>query len=727
MRKQDSAGKASQFHTAGDSGAIRSRRFLLQSILLLLAVVAVLGLTWKMQYSRMLKGSVKTTLTLAHKPGIEATLNVDAPVGLERFICEFPNLKKISMEGDLKDVDPAARIHLILQDPSTGETLYEDSRPVSLAFEKETDGKKLYEVTWNLREGSVKSLEGEIAQGTELLFWVSLEDAGTTSFTVNCSGKELLVTEFNQDPNSHLNLIHSVSYADRGYLKSLYLAVSVLILLLVGSAWVMVIGFGLPIHRCYPVFALILGVILQFVIPLNGVPDESGHMDTAYHYSNVLMGKGSGDTAATVQKRICDERMAELLANDVESGNYYQVWDSRAREADKAELTVQRMGSSDETGEVVQPASMISVPYTKTSGMVMPVFYLPGALGITIGRAAGCSSAMTYQLGRLMSLLFFVIFTSLSVWLVPFGKNFLALIGLLPIVLQQAASFSYDSMMLAMIFLFFALLGRLLKCDKARPVQLILPTLLALGIVFTKGAVYVPLALLLPLVVYWIRKDGRTTGQADSHSNSKAAGKKGFGFIFLVLAVLILIAALVVWKFRPFLKNYIGSGIDTSEKGSQITVGYLITQPVYTLWLYWNSLVKNGGQRLSEILGNGLGWRTIEVSWLFLASLLGGLLLFPDVEQDRPQLDGKMKAAFGLASVLSAFLVITAMLFGYASTGSRTISGIQGRYYIPIVPFVLSICESRMIHVDEKGRRRIWMVMILALAMIVLQIPAQAA
>ena len=71
--------------------------------------------------------------------------------------------------------------------------------------------------------------------------------------------------------------------------------------------------------------ALFLGLILQCVITVGGVPDEPGHLDTAYKYSNKLLFVEDTGDPDTIYKRRCDVEMSDMLANGLESNSYYQL------------------------------------------------------------------------------------------------------------------------------------------------------------------------------------------------------------------------------------------------------------------------------------------------------------------------------------------------------------------------------------------------------------------
>ncbi len=66
------------------------------------------------------------------------------------------------------------------------------------------------------------------------------------------------------------------------------------------------------------------------------------------------------------------------------------------------------------------------------------------ALGITIACILGLSAYFTFQIGRLFSFAYFILAVYYAIRLMPFGKQMIATIALIPQNLHIMASYSYD-------------------------------------------------------------------------------------------------------------------------------------------------------------------------------------------------------------------------------------------------------------------------------------------
>ena len=88
----------------------------------------------------------------------------------------------------------------------------------------------------------------------------------------------------------------------------------------------------------------------------------------------------------------------------------------------------------------------------------------------------------------------------------PFGKNIFFVAALLPLTLQQAASFSYDSVIIAFAFYYLALCMHLVyTAEKIRIWDIVALVIYLAVFCAPKAGVYIVLFALLPIVSYSCR------------------------------------------------------------------------------------------------------------------------------------------------------------------------------------------------------------------------------
>ncbi len=243
-------------------------------------------------------------------------------------------------------------------------------------------------------------------------------------------------------------------------------------------------GRGWDLCRVYPLAGLGLGLLYLFVLPPMSAPDEIAHYVSAYEVSDHLMGKRANSDDGYVLVRAQDWFLEDMYGNYVydDASSYWRWTDERTasgteivNEDDDKETSIvlgqtlqertyraihgvliERKRTPQQewleaAGSDITEAESIYPPVNTT-----PAAYLPQALGITLARLLGLGSLPLAYLGRLFNLLFFVGMTWLAMRRLPFGKEVLFGVALLPMTLHLSASFSYDVMILGCMFLFTA-------------------------------------------------------------------------------------------------------------------------------------------------------------------------------------------------------------------------------------------------------------------------------
>ena len=150
----------------------------------------------------------------------------------------------------------------------------------------------------------------------------------------------------------------------------------------------------------------------------------------------------------------------------------------------------------------------------------------------------------------------------------------------------------------------------------------------------------------------------------------------------------------------------------TSEKG--YTIEYILHKPVEILRLYINTMQVSGGWYLETFLGDQLGWLYIPVSKLIL--YLYALLLFTAsfrFKNEEVATEKKGLLVSGAFMLLSMLLIFAGMLFSWSPIKDRVISGVQGRYFIPIaLPLLLLI---RLMPLEKERRTDRYIILIICM------------
>lgn len=646
-------------------------------VLLLLMISIICVLVYKAQLRDKLQQPIEYTMMTEHKPTGEVVLSGDSPEFSEVFICKVPDLKKLVLECSVKKAVADTVLIMFLTDVDTGELYYSGEKSL-IRF----SGGSLKKMQLRLKKG-IPDLEGKTLRLT-----CQLKNAEETEVSFTANQKQAVVSSFNGIEGDRTNVIYTMYYGNNSFLKILYAILCVALLLFTGISYWLLIIRHLTVERFYLPMALMLGLIFQGVITVYGVPDEPLHMDTVYNYSNQMMFVEDTGIPGTIYKRRCDAEMTDMLANGLESNSYYQLLNYTFEEAEQKEL--------------------ILVSYVDTSSFVPDLIFFPAALGVSIGRMAGLSAMLVFQLGRIFSLIAFVMLVWLAIQITPFGKNVFGLLGLLPIALQQGASASYDALLIGIAFLFIALCFHIIERKQREKWKICLIMILAFCLAVTKGGVYLPI---LGLLFGFLGCNGK--------KNRKLNRKY---FIMLFVVVIALVVGIVLIKYRSIFQVFLTGNVEAEGDNALYTVAYLIQHPMKLIYLYWNTFMKDMDDLLSGLLGGRLSWLDVKMSWSQILFFLGGLVLLANVEEDRYSGSRKYRLFLLVICFISTILIMMSMLIGCTTMKFDYIQGLQGRYFLPFAPILILISENRMIDVKENQCRYIWMTMVLAEFLLVLQV-----
>ena len=225
------------------------------------------------------------------------------------------------------------------------------------------------------------------------------------------------------------------------------------------------LGAGKSLETVYLFAGTFLGILYLLVLPPLSAPDEISHFMGAYQLSSRMLGKDANAVTGHVLVRPQD-----IWLEDAEN-----CWEYEASEDGYLQPTAETTADSAYLGETLTEKtyktirqqwilgqryllaaredmgqSMILSPYPPV--VTTPVAYIPQAFGICLARLFHWNAVMLAYMGRLGNLLFFVAMTFFAMRRLPFGKEVLFGVALLPMTLHLSASFSYDVMILGCMF-----------------------------------------------------------------------------------------------------------------------------------------------------------------------------------------------------------------------------------------------------------------------------------
>ena len=437
--------------------------------------------------------------------------------------------------------------------------------------------------------------------------------------------------------------------------------------------WLVYKKSSLPV--IYLICSLLFGSVIMLVLPPFAVPDEKVHFNSAYNLSNVLEGKGSIQINGGLLIRACDTKILpkeyssnpDLLRDLSEitkiSGykKYYPYLAKNVKAPDEPKI--------------------IKVDRKITNSVIG---YIPQTIGILVARFLGLNQFGLFYSGRFFNLLFCSLFIFLGLKISKIEQILFFVIALLPMVLQQASSYSYDGLLNTMAFVFAMTIVSFYndrKLDKGRFITALISGLTLFSL---KSFTYSPILLLSLILI-----------------------KKNYFYSIkkrLLYSLLLIITVLIIMLFLRLFFLSDNSTVKTvvsfyGKEKIMYDVGFLIKQPFEYLRLFFNTFSSHFFIFLSQMTGGIMAVRNVHISD-FLFSLLVFSLFITTLENSQKTI--QLKSVFHkviLFCIIFAVLntVSVAMLLFGTDFGGYRINGIQGRYFLPVLPIILLLFKNKMI------------------------------
>lgn len=421
-----------------------------------------------------------------------------------------------------------------------------------------------------------------------------------------------------------------------------------------------------PMERVAAASVLVLGIFYMAAITPLSPPDEAHHYNSAYNLSNYLLFQWKNPEIANSAH--FDYR--ELSAHVNASSAYLRVM----------------------TEWLLPGVQGRQMPVPNPRSLSYPIEYIPQAVGLVVGRTLNLNFFGVFYLGRLTNLLFFTACVYFAVKRIPRFKGLLALTALLPMTLHQAASYSYDTFINGMALLFIASLVREYSGEGKMTWKDFLWLLIPGALLTPAKAVYS--AMLLPaLLIPECRFGGR---------------KQKWGAI--AGAFLICVSMLVAVNFSSILDRVQSAASEYGEANQRIghrtySVGFVLEHPMETARIFWDTLKYLGKDWFKCSIGWRLSGMSLDISSEYI-NIFAGLLLLSVLfcGSGEPRVTAAQRAAFLICACLVVLLTMFGMFTGWTPDGAETVGGVQGRYFIPILPLLFITFSGnwkvKRIHLD---------------------------
>ncbi len=423
--------------------------------------------------------------------------------------------------------------------------------------------------------------------------------------------------------------------------------------------------------------AILFGIALLILKPPFVTPDENVHYLNICHIShgNLFADVQDGEAGFTLS--------AEEYQLFLDYGDFYNGKGNENRYSFDTARDLFGRAASEET-----------VFYPSQYATMNPTAYLPsGVIAWLVGLIVPLNGFGILCLARAVNLCFFAFVMRLALKKTAALPKTMFVLALMPMTIFQGASASYDAILIPCCFLLFAYVTRLLATSEPITVWDIAAVLFACACIFGVKVAYAPLALIL-----------------------LSLGIKRFGskWKFFTCAGCVVAAGAVFYLLPSAVHAILCRDVVTVPTQASIDhIAYVKSHWYLMPWVF----LRTTGHHLAvwaEAFVGKLGWLDTRMPIPFTVLLLLFLLFVAVTEICDTR--GVKKSTRILSFVGFCIFYVGTLFVMYIAfnpieggVGSTLALGIQGRYFIPAIPFLFLTCaNTKLERVESRENIELW-------------------
>jgi uncharacterized membrane protein len=421
-------------------------------------------------------------------------------------------------------------------------------------------------------------------------------------------------------------------------------------------------------ERIVALLGLLFGLLFLVTLPPFQGTDEAAHFYRAYQVATgQIFAERAGDKSGGTLPASAIATVNALFYND----NYPS--EKPFRNSELGNWLVYPLA----------PEQRAFVDFRNTA-LYSPIPYLPAALGISIGHHLGLAPLVALYLGRLTVLLVTVTFVVLAVRITPIGKWLMVGLALIPAAACARSGIGLDGISLSTSMLFTALVLHYTYHNILRLGwrDLLLLVLVASAVAMTRQ-VYVLLFGLIFLIPM-ARLGGWVRGSLTIAGLSVVVAGAALGWTLINATAYVPVVPGRSDPSSAEYRNPDASKLDV-EFSPRDQLAYVLSSPGAFVQSVWSLVARNVGERVGYALG-GFGWSgNITLLHQFLYAV-GLVLLVLIGDQRAAWLHWRTRVWCAVIVGGGTLATIAAAYLLWNDIGSERISGVQPRYFVPLLP-----------------------------------------
>lgn len=309
-----------------------------------------------------------------------------------------------------------------------------------------------------------------------------------------------------------------------------------------------------------------------------------------------------------------------------------------------------------------------------TTAVYHPIQYMPQVIGTFIADIFTDRPFILMYAARLANMIFSFIILYFSIKIIPFGKKIMLLLTCIPVAASGFASMSPDAMTISMSYLFISYVLKIFN-DKDRKIkwqEKIALALIGMVVALCK-IVYVPLValiLILPREKYNTRKEQ------------------------IVTNVIIIGAAIITnLLWLQFSSQYL---VEYRDGNSLAQLNKIFENPFEYMQNLLYTINLNLRTYLEQLFGLGVGADLHIALYTTLPIIIFTIYMFLSItdRELKDKFNMYQKTIIWLILLAIIGLIFTSLYIQWTPTSFKVIAGVQGRYFLPILPLVSILIGS---------------------------------
>lgn len=407
--------------------------------------------------------------------------------------------------------------------------------------------------------------------------------------------------------------------------------------------------------KLFLIIGSVIGCVFCFTNLVLRTYDEHAHFWRAYEIS---AGKLTSNSNKALPKSIYDIVIDENGTYRIEK-NSYKYSNVLSHIQDK-----------------LKPENSVKIS-AGTVSTLSPFSYFPQATGILIGRLLQLNPYIIAILGRITNLIFYLLLVFWAIQLMPKEKwkNILMVCALLPMSMEIAASLSPDAIIISTMYLAISYLLHLKYVKKKSGIK----ETIIFGILCLIPSMCKIVYIFIAILFFTIPKE--------------KFEKQKQKILYFILIMCIILIPYFSWNIIPK-QGEIAIRTNQTEQ-----IYFTLSDPMRDLETGVNTLYNYiiNGENENYVFTMIGGWFTpYIIDFVFL-----GILLFATFCKNKKnnnksdiQLENKDKILILIISLLIILMIFAGLYTGYTRSCYTIVEGVQGRYFLPILPLLLILIEK---------------------------------